>query len=357
MSDVTKEKITLGILGGGQLGRMSAMAAARLGIECVIFTPEENSPASQVVRKTIVGEYEDREALSEFLDHVDIITYEFENIPVETVQYLKNYKPVYPDEKLLEVSQDRIAEKTFLNNSEIRTTHWKKITGPDDIKQALADWKTKQLILKTTRFGYDGKGQMLFDAAQHNIRYAWDHFEKQTLIAEEIVPFDHELSVIIARDEQGHTQSYGPMINEHENHILYKTTYPTKLTTETKRKALEMAETLARRIDLRGVLTLELFLNKNGYLIANEIAPRTHNSGHWTIDACSCSQFENHIRAVCGLPLGDATVHSKAEMYNLIGDNVHMAAKYYGKKNTNIHLYGKSEIREGRKMGHITLLK
>lgn len=348
----------LGILGGGQLGRMSAIAAAKLGIDCVILTPEENSPASQVAQKTIVADYKDEQALREFSETVDVISYEFENIPVETVAFLQNLKPVYPDEKLLNVAQDRIAEKTYLNNINIPTTRWASLNTPQDIQNTMSEWGAREAIIKTARFGYDGKGQARI-SGDTDIDTLWTQFKNQSLIIEEIVPFDCEISVIIARDTFGKSEIYGPMVNEHKNHILDRTIMPCPLSDDIQTAAKDAALKLANDLNLIGVLTLELFVGKNGEILANEIAPRTHNSGHWTIDACEASQFENHIRTVCGLPVATINRHSDCEMRNLIGDDAkpENIEQYKNKENTHLHLYGKAEIREGRKMGHVTILK
>jgi len=353
---------TLGILGGGQLGRMSAMAAARLGISCVIFCPEENSPASQVVQKTIVADYTDEKAMSEFSKIVDVISYEFENIPVKTVAFLQNLKPVYPDEKLLNVAQDRIAEKTYLNEMDIPTTRWAALKSPEDITKTLSEWDTDEAIIKTTRFGYDGKGQARI-SSDTDIETLWSQFKNQELILEEIVDFDCEISVIIARDTNGKSEIYGPMVNEHKNHILDRTKMPCPLNEGIQEQAKVAAHKLADDLNLIGVLTLELFVTKdaegNMDILANEIAPRTHNSGHWTIDACAVSQFENHVRTVCGLPVAPAGRHSDCEMINLIGDDAKPdnTLQYIAAENTCLHLYGKAEIRDARKMGHVTILK
>jgi 5-(carboxyamino)imidazole ribonucleotide synthase len=349
-------KTTLGILGGGQLGRMSAQAAEKLGISTVIFTPEENSPASQVATETIIADYEDEQALTEFSKKVDVISYEFENIPIKTVRYLKKLKPVYPDESLLKVSQDRVEEKSFLNATGIPTARW---TFPQNHTEALAkleEWQSRSCIFKTTRFGYDGKGQARYKG-DTNIETLWTGFKNTPLIMEEIVDFDCEISVIVARDKNGHMIHYGPMLNEHKNHILSKTTVPAPLDQDLLDEAVKLTQTLAEKINLRGVLTLELFVTKDGHLLANEIAPRTHNSGHWSIDACTHSQFENHVRTVCGLPAAKPQRHSDCEMLNLIGADVEKAEDYKAQPNTFVHLYGKTQIREGRKMGHVTILK
>lgn len=347
--------ITLGILGGGQLGRMSAMAASRLGIKTIIFTPEENSPASQVSYKTILSPYDSKEALKDFAEQVDYISYEFENIPVETVEYLKTLKPVYPDTSLLEISQDRIKEKSYLNSIDIPTARWRALKSAKDLIAAFDDWGVNEVIIKTTRFGYDGKGQARISRSS-NFDTIKMKFKNHPLIIEEIIPFECEISVITARDINGKMASYGPMLNEHENHILSKTTVPAKIDPILAAQAVNLTENLAKHIDLKGILTLELFVTKDGKLLANEIAPRTHNSGHWSIDACACSQFENHVRAVCGLPIAPIGRHSNAEMLNLIGDEITTVKDYISQENACIHDYGKQDIRAGRKMGHITIL-
>ena len=352
------KQTTLGILGGGQLGRMSAMAAARLGISCVILTPEENSPASHVAKKTIVADYTDKKALREFSETVDVISYEFENIPVETVAFLQDLKPVYPDEKLLNVAQDRIAEKTYLNDIEVPTTRWADVKSVNDIQKTLKEWDTEEAIIKTTRFGYDGKGQARI-SRDTDIETLWSEFNGKEVILEEIVDFDCEISVIIARDINGNSEIYGPMVNDHKNHILDRTVVPCPLDADIQNKAKNAVLKLANDLNLVGVLTLELFVTKEGEILANEIAPRTHNSGHWTIDACAVSQFENHVRTVCGLPVAPVGRHSDCEMINLIGDDAkpENTEQYLKAEKTCLHLYGKTEIRDGRKMGHVTILK
>lgn len=346
---------TLGILGGGQLGRMSALAAAHLGIRTVIFTPEENSPASCVTDHTFVADYTDKDALRAFAAKVDVISYEFENIPIETVRYLKTLKPVYPEENLLEVAQDRIAEKSYLNAIGIPTARWSGVASAQEIRAQLELWGTDECIIKTTRFGYDGKGQARI-TSNTDIETVWSEFKNTAMIMEEIVSFEHELSVIVARDNMGHTQIYGPMRNEHKNHILDQTFIPSGLPDNIETRACDLGKKLAEKLNLRGVLTLELFVTKDGTLLANEIAPRTHNSGHYSIDACAVSQFENHVRTVSGLPAGSAKRHSDAKMVNLIGDDISQIKTALMIEGACIHDYGKNEVRDGRKMGHITYL-
>lgn len=347
---------TLGILGGGQLGQMSAIAAKKLGINTIIFTPEENSPASQVADQTIVANYTDNTALERFATLCDTITYEFENIPVESIEHLKSLKPVYPDSNLLNISQDRIIEKAFLNEIGIPTTRWAEITDEASLKAICEEWGTEEIIIKTSRFGYDGKGQMRFNSANHT----WGHVKSQlkgALIAEEIINFSCEISTICARDVQGTTAIYGPMLNDHKNHILDTTTVPATIDTAIADEAIAKTENLAKAINLTGILTVEFFVTKDGALLANEIAPRTHNSGHWSIDACAASQFENHVRTTCEMPVAPIGQHSNAKMLNLIGDDVLTAKDHEGKPDIFVHLYGKTDIKPGRKMGHINFLK
>lgn len=350
------ESKTLGILGGGQLGRMSAMAAARLGIQTHIFCPENAPPAAQVTSLFTCSEYEDQNALKTFANSVDSISYEFENIPLETVEYLQKIKPVYPGASLLEISQNRLKEKDFLNKIGISTAPFAPATRAEDISDTLRAWKTSKCIIKTTRFGYDGKGQ-IFHTDKDNIHKTWSSLNTQEAIIEGVIDFICEISVIIARDVFGTLAAYPAVQNEHKNHILWKTTAPAPISEALQHEAVDMACTLAEEIDLIGLLALEMFVTKDGKLLANEIAPRPHNSGHWTIDACAVSQFEQHVRAVCGLPLGDPAPHTPAEMINLIGDDIKDIPGYLQTPGARIHLYGKRESRPGRKMGHVTILK
>jgi len=351
-----KPQITLGILGGGQLGQMSAKAAKKLGIKTVILTPDEDSPASQVADETIQAPYEDQDALQTFADKVDVISYEFENIPVATVKFLKKLKPVYPEENLLEVAQDRLIEKQFLNTHGIPTAKWKKIENASDIKNALSEWDTKQCIIKTTRFGYDGKGQQ-FIKSLSQIEKSWANLNADIAIAEEVIDFNCEISVVVARDAHGKMETYGPCLNDHKNHILHKTTLPAPVSEEVSASALDKTKKLAEALDLRGVMALELFVTKDNRILANEIAPRTHNSGHWTIDACEISQFENHVRTVCGLDAAPANRTHDCEMINLIGEDINNLGLYQNNEKAYIHDYNKKDVREGRKMGHVTILK
>lgn len=348
------KNITLGILGGGQLGRMSALAAANIGINVHIFTPESNSPASKVCEHTVVADYNDKQALENFARNVDVISYEFENIPVETINFLKQKKSVYPDEKLLEVSQDRIIEKSFLNHIGIETTRWKKFENEQSVLDAYIEWDASTVILKTTRFGYDGKGQIKINKGE-NISETVRNLSGEIII-EEMVDFTCEISMICARDANKNTVTYGPMLNEHKDHILHTTTVPAGVSSDLSTQAKNMIRNLAQSIDLKGVLTLELFITRDEKLLANEIAPRTHNSGHWSMNACLYSQFDNHIRAVCGFPVMLPQRHSDAKMLNLIGEDILKVDKLLKEPGTYLHDYGKTDIRSGRKMGHINFI-
>jgi len=346
----------LGILGGGQLGRMSALAAARLGIKTHIYCPEEHCPASQVTDRFTWNSYENEQSLREFANSVDVISYEFENIPLETVRFLSAIKPIYPDERLLEVSQNRLKEKKFLNDIGIPTAPWAPVLNAGDIDAILRQWKVSDCIIKTTRFGYDGKGQL-----KHTIKDksqdSWTKLKTNEAIIEGIISFAYEMSVIVARDVFGVIECFPAVINEHHNHILSRTISPAPIPAALQDEAKDMAIRLAKAVELVGVLALELFVTKDGKILANEIAPRTHNSGHWTMDACTVSQFEQHVRTVCGLPVAKAVQHTDVEMINLIGDDINRLPEYYKTPNACVHLYGKDEAREGRKMGHVNILK
>lgn len=354
---------TLGILGGGQLGRMSALAAARLGIKVIIFCPEEDAPASEVSQQTIIAKYDDKAALAEFTNSVDVISYEFENIPLETINYIEslNKCKVLPEKKLLQYSQDRLIEKMFLNGLGIQTAKWMEISSNLEAIKASESLGINEFIIKTTRFGYDGKGQIKLSLQECKNTPLLDDFiakhPENGFILESLVSFKDEISIIIARDIYGKTVTYGPMLNKHKNHILDETIVPSSVSQDIENQALDMAKKIADAVNLIGVLTLECFIDTNGHVIANEIAPRTHNSGHWSIDACAHSQFDQHIRTVCGLPVGNIGRHSDARMLNLIGADVDHVDQYLAQENACIHLYGKHSVREGRKMGHITFLK
>jgi 5-(carboxyamino)imidazole ribonucleotide synthase len=345
----------LGILGGGQLGRMAAMAASRLGIEVAIYAPEPDSPAFQVCSKVFCGSYDDANLLRQFADWVDVITYEFENIPTATLDILQKTKNIFPDQGLLDVSQHRVKEKTFLNSIGCKTARFAPAQNAEDIYKTLQEWGVTNCIIKTCRFGYDGKGQAKIHSFDE-IEKAFLTLNSNDIIIEEIIDFECEISCIIARDKLGQMALYEPSLNHHRHHILSETIVPSNLSPDILEKAKSYSSIIAEAIDLIGLCAIEFFVTRAGDVLVNEIAPRPHNSGHWTIDACSVSQFEQQVRAVCGLPLGDPSRHSNARMMNLIGRDVEKSKEHLETPFACIHLYGKSEVKDGRKMGHITFL-
>jgi len=345
----------IGIIGGGQLGRMAALAAARLGYRCHIFTPEADSPAAHVAHASTLAAYDDSAALDSFAAQVDVVTFEFENVPAETVRRLAAKVPVRPSWRALEVSQDRLVEKAFFNGLGIETAPWRKVESLADLEQAVAELG-RPSILKTARLGYDGKGQIKIDDTT-DLAEAWNRLGGVPSVLEGFVRFEREISVILARGLDGRWAAFDPVENHHVNHILDTTIAPAPVSPNLTGLAINIARQAAEALDLVGLLCVELFLTSDGRLLVNEMAPRPHNSGHWTIDACVTDQFEQFIRAVCGLPLGSGERHHDAEMKNLIGEDVTFWLDYLKESNAKLHLYGKAEIRAGRKMGHVTRLK
>jgi 5-(carboxyamino)imidazole ribonucleotide synthase len=345
---------TIGILGGGQLGRMTAMAAARLGYRCHVLAPEADSPAADVAAAFTRAAWGDLAALDAFAAAVDVVTLEFENVPVAAVERIAQSVPAHPSAAVLAVTQDRIAEKGFVNAAEVRTTPWRAVASAVELAEARAALGGR-CILKTTRLGYDGKGQILV-AAGDDPAAAWRRLGVAVAIAEAVVDFRMELSVITARGADGRMASFVPVENRHERHILRRTVAPARLTPGLAAEAVAIAERLAGELDVVGLLAVEMFLAQDGQLLVNELAPRPHNSGHWTIDACATSQFEQLVRAVCGLPLGDPSRLADAVMENLLGDEVERWPALLAEPGARLHLYGKREARPGRKMGHVTRL-
>lgn len=347
---------TLGIMGGGQLGRMTALAAAELGIRTHIFTDQENSPASYVAAATTVANYNDELALRRFAKTCDIITFEFENIPHESVQLLQKYSRVRPSWETLHIAQNRLREKDFFNSLGLKTAPYKAVTSLDDLKKAHVEIGP-DAILKTSELGYDGKGQWRI-SKKTDLEKIWQEASKhnKNFILEGVVSFKKELSVIIARDVEGGTIPYVPVENTHKNGILVKTEAPALISEELTEKAWDIAHIIADSLGIEGLLAIEMFLTNEEELLINEIAPRPHNSGHWTIDTCITSQFEQFVRAVCGLPLGATEHFCSAIMENLIGDDVKLWSQHIADPDCKVHIYGKHETREGRKMGHITRL-
>ncbi|MBO9421276.1 5-(carboxyamino)imidazole ribonucleotide synthase [Labrenzia sp. R4_2] len=345
---------TIGILGGGQLGRMLAQSAASMGLKTHIFCPDQNSPAFDVSAQHTIAAYEDTAALEAFADAVSVVTYEFENVPGPTAQHLAGKVPVRPGVRALEVSQDRLFEKEFLKKSGVAIADFADITSQADVKTAAQDFGG-QGVLKTRRFGYDGKGQTMIRSPE-DIGGAFERIGGSPAVLEALIDFDCEVSVIVARDLDGNSASYDIARNHHENHILKTSTVPAGVSEQTLKAAREMAERIVSSLDYVGVMGVEMFLVRDGggeKLLVNEIAPRVHNSGHWTQDACLTSQFDQHIRAVAGWPLGPADRHSDAVMENLIGRDAEDWHGILKDPAAQLHLYGKAEIRDGRKMGHV----
>ncbi|WP_309082631.1 5-(carboxyamino)imidazole ribonucleotide synthase [Chelativorans sp.] len=347
---------TIGIIGGGQLGRMLAMAAARLGYHAAILEPDPTCPAAEVARRHMAAPYEDAEALGQLAALSDVVTYEFENVPVGAVRSLVDRVPVNPPPEALEIAQDRFSEKVFLNSLGIATAPFATVDGDSDLAQALARFGGNG-VLKTRRLGYDGKGQRVFrDANPKAVEGTYAAMGGVPLILEGLVAFEKEISVIAARGMDGSVAAYDPAENIHKNGILFSSTVPADIPPATADAARNAALSIVTALDYVGVMGVEFFVAEGGALLANEIAPRVHNSGHWTEAACAVSQFEQHIRAVAGLPLGATARHCDCVMENLLGAEQDRAAELLAEPDLVLHLYGKAEPRPGRKMGHFTRL-
>ncbi|HCQ67297.1 MAG TPA: 5-(carboxyamino)imidazole ribonucleotide synthase [Rhodobacteraceae bacterium] len=345
---------TIGILGGGQLGRMLSVAGSRLGLKTHIFEPGARPPAGQVADRVTTAGYDDDAALRAFAGSVDVITYEFENIPTEALDILESCAPVRPDREALRISQDRLVEKSFIESCGLTVAPHAAVFDLLDLTEAI-DTVGLPAILKTRRFGYDGKGQARLNTREDAGR-AMDAIGGAPAILEGFVRFGREVSVIVARGIDGAVASYDPGENVHADGILATTTVPAALDDDTRRAARAAAETLVAALGYVGVMGVELFVTDAGPtrgLVVNEIAPRVHNSGHWTQNGCVIDQFEQHIRAVAGWPLGDGVRHSDVVMENLIGDDMARVPALAADPGVALHLYGKREVRPGRKMGHV----
>jgi 5-(carboxyamino)imidazole ribonucleotide synthase len=345
---------TIGILGGGQLGRMTALAASCFGYRTHVFTAEADSPGAQVTPLVTLAELGDATALRRFARAVDVVTYETENIPLEALDEILPFVPVHPGRRVLEISQDRLREKAWLNRIGIGTAPWRRIGDAADLGRALLEIGP-QAILKTTRMGYDGKGQIRLGGGEAP-EAAWTALDRDEAILEGFVGFRCEISVIVARGADGALATYPAVENRHVNHILDTTVAPARLDAAVLGTADRIARHIAESLDLVGVLAVEMFVTPDGGILVNELAPRPHNSGHWTIDACRTSQFEQLVRALAGLPLGPTERHADAVMRNLIGDAVHGWQAPLADPGEKLHLYGKREALPGRKMGHVTRL-
>lgn len=344
----------IGIVGGGQLGRMLAMAAARLGYRTVVLEPQADCPAAQVANRQIVAAYDDPAALAELAAASAVVTYEFENVPVAAALSLAASVPVQPPARALEMAQDRLVEKTFLNGIGIATARFRAVDDDAQLAVALRAFDGSG-VLKTRRLGYDGKGQHVFRTVEAGgFSGTCEAMGNVPLILEALVPFEREISVIAARGHDGAFAAYDPAENIHRDGILHTSTLPAAIPAATADAAREAARTILEALDYVGVIGVEFFVLADGTLLANEMAPRVHNSGHWTEAACLTSQFEQHIRAVSGLPLGATARHFDCVMENLIGDDILRASALLAEPDVMLHLYGKAEARPGRKMGHFT---
>ena len=350
MTEALRPGATIGILGGGQLGRMLSVAASRLGFVTHIFEPGANPPAGHVANHVTTAPYEDLAALRAFAQGVDVITYEFENVPAASLDALEALRPIRPSRRALAISQDRISEKDFLCGLGLQTAPYARVTNADSLAEALERIGTPA-ILKTTRLGYDGKGQARImstaDAAG-----ALAAMQGAEAVLEGFIDFSHEVSVIAARGLDGSVACFDPGENVHRDGILHTTTVPARLSAGQRSDAVLLAARILNALDYVGVLGVELFVTGKG-LIVNEIAPRVHNSGHWTQNGCAVDQFEQHIRAIAGWPLGDGGRFADVVMENLIGNDVERVPDLARERNVSIHLYGKAEAKPGRKMGHV----
>lgn len=349
---------TIGILGGGQLGRMLALAAARLGFKCHVFSPDPDSPAFDVVPRSTCAEYADVEALEMFAADVDVITYEFENVPSATAAILSARRPVLPDPKILEITQDRLAEKDFVTRLGIGTARYADVGSESALRDAVAKLGVPS-ILKTRRFGYDGKGQIRIRSTE-GLADVWRDLAARSAILEAFVPFEREVSVIVARGQDGRVECFEVTENEHRDHILKTSTAPAAIPPALAGHARDIATRIADAFGYVGVMGVEMFVvptGKGPELLVNEMAPRVHNSGHWTLDGCSVSQFEQHIRAIAGWPLAPQKRMGRVIMTNLIGAEIDTYRDWLTVPGATVHLYGKTEARPGRKMGHVTVVE
>ena len=347
---------TIGILGGGQLGRMLSLAAARLGLRCHVWCPDSEQPAVRIAATSTVAPYDDAAALDAFAAAVDLVTYEFENVPYHTAWALNRLVPVRPSPDALAATQDRLIEKEFLRDAGILTAPFVRVDTAADLSSAVAEIGLPA-VLKTRRFGYDGKGQFVLASATQ-LEEAWAAVGGAPSILERYIGFAHEISAVVARGVDGATACYDPVRNIHENHILARSIVPAGIPADVSAAACATAERIVRMLDYIGVMGVEMFLEAGNHprLYINELAPRVHNSGHWTADACVVGQFEQHVRAICGWPLGATERHSDAVMENLLGEAVEGWPVLARQPATALHLYDKTDIVPGRKMGHVTRL-
>ncbi len=350
---------TIGILGGGQLGRMLALAAHELGFRVHVYSDKKDSCAFDVARNSTCAPFDNWARLADFLNNVDAVTYEFENIPAETAAFVAARKPLFPGADVLATTQDRVKEKKFVNALKIATAPFAPVNTSMELSAAFAKIGMPA-ILKTARMGYDGKGQVKLEKGD-DLGSAWRAIGEKPAVLEGFVKFEREISVVIARGADGKSAAFDPVENVHRDHILHTSTVPAKLTPALAKEAIAIATRIAKALNYVGVLAVEMFVAKKGAkreLLVNEIAPRVHNSGHWTIDGATASQFEQHIRAVAGWPLNaPKRIGKSAVMTNLIGDEVLGWEKFAKEPGASVHLYGKGAAKAGRKMGHVTRVK
>ncbi|MGY9039494.1 MAG: 5-(carboxyamino)imidazole ribonucleotide synthase [Rhodobacterales bacterium] len=354
MTEALQTGATIGILGGGQLGRMLAVAAARLGFRTHIFEPGANPPAGDVAHALTTAGYDDVDALTAFANSVDIVTFEFENIPTDALDVIENITPIRPNREALRTSQDRLVEKQFLEGLGLTVAPFADITNAADLDAAMTTIGAPS-ILKTRRFGYDGKGQSRLRSTD-DAAGALADMAGNPAVLEGFVNFTAEVSVIAARSPSGEVACFDPGENVHRDGILHTTTVPARLTAAQRMDAVLLAAKILNALDYVGVLGVELFVTRQGFIV-NEIAPRVHNSGHWTQNGCAVDQFEQHIRAVAGWPLGDGSRYADVVMENLIGDDMDRVPELAKQRDTALHLYGKADVKPGRKMGHVNIVK
>ena len=354
MTEALQTGATIGILGGGQLGRMLAVAAARLGFRTHIFEPGATPPAGDVAHALTTAGYDDVDALTAFAKSVDIVTFEFENIPTDALDVIENITPIRPNREALRTSQDRLVEKQFLEGLGLTVAPFADIANAADLDAAMTTIGAPS-ILKTRRFGYDGKGQSRLRSAD-DAAGALADMAGNPAVLEGFVNFTAEVSVIAARSPSGEVACFDPGENVHRDGILHTTTVPARLSAAQRMDAVLLAAKILNALDYVGVLGVELFVTPQGFIV-NEIAPRVHNSGHWTQNGCAVDQFEQHIRAVAGWPLGDGSRYADVVMENLIGDDMDRVPELAKQRDTALHLYGKADVKPGRKMGHVNIVK
>jgi 5-(carboxyamino)imidazole ribonucleotide synthase len=358
VSRVVRPGAAIGVLGSGQLGRMFAMAARRMGYRVHTFSPDTDTPAGQVSDVEVRASYDDLDEVRAFASRVQVVTFEFENVPAATARVAEEMAPVRPHGEVLHVTQNRLREKTFLASNGIPCAPFRAVATLEELDAAVLE-AGLPAVLKTAAFGYDGKGQRIL-RKRRDAAVAWRELGQQECVLEAFVEFEREVSIVAARGLDGSFAHYGVVENEHRNHILDVTLAPARVSDDVRREAVEIARAVLDKLDVAGVLCVELFLKRDGHLLVNELAPRPHNSGHFSFDACLTSQFEQQLRAVCGLPLGSSELLRPAAMANLLGELWEEGEPDWEAAcripNVKLHLYGKLEPRPGRKMGHLTAL-